>query len=140
MMDDEDAFWAAKQIIRFSDEDIRAIVETGEFTDRRAVDWITESIIKRRDQIARTWLSKSLPLDEFRMEGGSLVFEDLSSKYHLLQPHTYEVQWSSYDNDHGNLQPLPNATGWNVPTPSSGVGYLAAVAQCKTTDALCHKP
>ena len=140
MMDDDDAFWAAKQIIRFSDEDIRAIVETGEFTDRRAVDWITESIIKRRDQIARTWLSKSLPLDEFRVEGGSLVFEDLSSKYHLFQPRTYEVHWSSYDNDHGNLQPLPNATGWNVPAPGGGAGYLAAVIQCTAAGAPCHKP
>jgi hypothetical protein len=140
MMDEDDAFWAAKQVIRFSDEDIRTIVETGEFTDKRAVDWITESIIKRRDEIARTWLSKSLPLDEFRVDGGSLVFEDLSSKYHLFQPHKYQVHWSSYDNDHGNLQALPNATGWNVPMPSGGVGYLAAVIQCTTTDALCRKP
>jgi hypothetical protein len=140
MMDDDDAFWAAKQVIRFSDEDIRAIVETGEFTDRRAVDWITESIIKRRDEIARTWLSKSLPFDEFRVEGGSLVFDDLSSKYHLFQPHMYEVHWSSYDNDHGNLQSLVNATGWNVPKPSDGVAYVAAVIQCTSTDVLCRKP
>jgi hypothetical protein len=140
MMDEEDAFWAAKQVIKFSDEDIRAIVETGELTDKRAVDWITESIIKRRDQIAHTWLSKSLPLDGFRVESGTLVFDDLSSKYHLFQPHTYEVHWSSYDNDHGKLQSLENATGWNVPVSSGGAGYLAAVIQCTSAEAVCRKP
>ena len=35
-MDREDAFWAARQVAAFSDEEIRALVETGEYSDPRA--------------------------------------------------------------------------------------------------------
>ena len=37
LMDREDAFWAAKQVAAFSDAEIRALVETGEYSDPRAV-------------------------------------------------------------------------------------------------------
>ena len=40
LLDGEDAFWAAKQIAAFSEADIRALVETGEYSDRKAEDWI----------------------------------------------------------------------------------------------------
>ena len=34
-MRDDDAFWAARRVMAFSDELIRAVVKTGEFSDRR---------------------------------------------------------------------------------------------------------
>ena len=57
-MDDEDAFWAAKQVAAFTDEEIRAIVQTGEYSDPRAADWIADCLIQRRDKIAAAWLGK----------------------------------------------------------------------------------
>ncbi len=134
MMDHEDAFWAAKQVIAFSDEEIRAI------TDNRTAEWITDCLIKRRDKIARTWLRKLLPFDRFRVEDGMLAFDDLSSIYHLFQPHSYDVRWYSYDNDHGILQPLPNAIGTKIPAANGGVGYLAAVLKCTLAEGHCQKP
>src|SRR6185369_2978025 len=72
MMDSADAFWAAKQVAAFTDDEIRALVKTGEYTDPRAAEWIAECLIKRRDKIAATWFAKVLPLDKFRVDGGQL--------------------------------------------------------------------
>ena len=55
----------------FSDDEIRAIVETGEYSDPRAADWITECLIKRRDKIADAWFGKVLPLDNSEWPTGS---------------------------------------------------------------------
>ena len=139
MMDDGDAFWAAKQVIAFSDEEIRAIVETGEFTDHRTADWITQCLIKRRDKIARTWL-QLLPLDQFRVEDGTLAFDRLGSANHLSSTSAFDVRWYSYDNDHGVFHPMPQAVGMKIPTTGDPAGYMAAVVGCASTDGACRTP
>ena len=78
-MDSADAFWAAKQVAAFTDDEIRALVKTGEYTDPRAADWIAECLIKRRDKIADAWFAKILPLDKFRVDDGQLGFDDLAA-------------------------------------------------------------
>ena len=72
-MDREDAFWAAKQVAAFTDDEIRAIVATGELSDPRASDWIAECLIKRRDKIAAAWFPKVLPLNNFHVADGKLA-------------------------------------------------------------------
>src|SRR4029453_7404850 len=74
MMDSADAFWAAKQVASFTDDEIRAIVETGKLRNKPAPDWIANGLINRRDKIAQAWFSKILPLDRFRVTDGRLVF------------------------------------------------------------------
>jgi hypothetical protein len=121
MMDDKDAFWAARQVASFTDEEIRAIVETGEFTDPRATDWITKCLIKRRDKIAQVWLSKLLPIDRFRVENDTLVFDDLTSTPAL------NVRWYSYNNDDDSFRLLANGVGMRIPEAGDSSRYLAAV-------------
>ena len=41
----DDTFWAAKQVMTFTEPEIRAIVETGEYSDRRAVDYISKVLM-----------------------------------------------------------------------------------------------
>jgi len=130
MMDKADAFWAAKQVAAFSDDEIRAIVATGELSDQRAADWIADCLIKRRDKIAQAWFSKVLALDRFRVADGRLAFDDLSSSYWSGTPRSYDVHWSTYDNDHGVLTPVPNASGTKLPPAPSATEYLAATIQC----------
>ena len=48
---DDDAFWAAERVAAFSDEMIRAIVHTGEFSDPAAEKLLVDIMIKRRDKI-----------------------------------------------------------------------------------------
>ena len=47
-MTDRDAFWAAQSVARFTPEQIRAAVETGEFTDAADADYLTKEIIRRQ--------------------------------------------------------------------------------------------
>lgn len=80
-----DAFWAAKIIMSFKDDDIKAIVETGEISNKEAEEYLAETLIERRDIIGRYWFKEISPLDDFRLlrDGDSyrLRFEDLAVKY-----------------------------------------------------------
>ena len=60
-----DAFWGAKIVMSFEDEDIRTIVETGEISNPQAIDYLVETLSKRRDKIGRHWFSRINPLDKF---------------------------------------------------------------------------
>ena len=130
MMDRADAFWAARQVAAFTDDEIRAMVETGKLSDPRAADWIADCLIKRRDKIAQAWFSKVLALDRFRVENGRLAFDDLSASDGTGTPRSYDVHWSTYDNDHGVLTPLSNVSGTKLPPAPSATEYLAATIRC----------
>lgn len=47
----EDLSWASSKIAAFTDSDIAAIVETGQYSDPQAAAWITKNLILRRDKI-----------------------------------------------------------------------------------------
>jgi hypothetical protein len=102
----DDEYWGAKQVMAFSDDDIRTIVESGRFSDRRAVDYLTTTLAARRDKIGRTFFSKVLPLDNFRVENAELRFDDLAAKYGFRTVEQYTVRWSRFDNDTGGQQLL----------------------------------
>jgi len=135
LMDNVDAYWAAKQVAAFTDADIRALVETGEYSDSRATDWITQCLVKRRDKIAQVWLSRVLPLDRFRVVHGELAFDNLGAKYGIGDGREYSIRWSSLD-DRGRSTRLP-VVGPKVPTPRGETKYLAANIGCSETGPGC---
>jgi len=137
LTDREDAFWGAKQVASFTDDEIRALVKTGEYSDPRAADWIAECLIKRRDKIAALAFSKVLPLDKFHVNGGELEFDDLSAAVVGGTSRQYTVHWAKYDQQ-GHFTPLPNAVGKRIPA-INGTGYLAATVGCSNGDA-CPDP
>jgi hypothetical protein len=94
----DDEFWAAKQVMAFTDDDIRAIVETARYTDPQAAAYIVSTLADRRDKIGRAFFSKLLPLDHFRVEGGELAFDDLAVQYGFHLPRRHRVQWFRFDN------------------------------------------
>jgi hypothetical protein len=140
MLDKVDAFWAAKQVAAFTDDEIRGIVETGKLSDKRASDWIADCLIKRRDMLAQAWFSQVLPLDRFRVADGKLAFDDLSAGYATGAPKSYEVHWSTFDNDHGVLVPLSNASGTQLPPEPGTTEYLAATVRCASPAESCPDP
>jgi hypothetical protein len=125
LMDRQDAFWAAKQVAAFSDDEIRALVETGEYSDPRAAQWIAESLMKRRDKIAEAWFSKVLPLDKFSVADGKLTFHGLQAGSGTESGGEYSVRWASCDRN-GQITPLPHAAGMQIPVFPGGTEYLAA--------------
>ena len=142
----DDAFWAAKQVKRFTDEEIRALVRTGQYSDPEAADYVAKTLMARRDRIGRTYFEKVLPLDQFRVRGGELQFEDLAVSYGFVQPRAYQVRWLSFDNRNERLTAIGNAAGpafaaadgpvpgrlprsrqiLSFPLPSAPADYLAA--------------
>jgi hypothetical protein len=97
----DDAYWAARIVMAFTDDDIRAIVRTGGLSDAAAEEYLVETLIKRRDKIGRHWLAAINSADHFVIRDDHLSFECLSAIYGLgPQPADYVVRWFEYDNEH----------------------------------------
>jgi hypothetical protein len=62
-----DAYWGAKIVTSFTDEDIEGIARTGGFTDRQAERYVAEVLKARRDKIGRYYFNLINPLDRFRL-------------------------------------------------------------------------
>jgi len=77
-----DGFWGAKIVMSFTDEQIRAIVETGEYENQEDEDYIVKTLIERRDKTGRYWYSVVNPLDNFRFAqtNGSNGHQNANSK------------------------------------------------------------
>ncbi len=117
----EDAFWATRTILRFSDEMIRAIVETGQISDPDASNFLVETLIKRRDKIIRYYLARINPLDEFELTGRTgpsmrLEFKNLGLEAGLASTSTYQYQWFRFDNQLQSLEPLGQISSSTEPS------------------------
>jgi hypothetical protein len=93
-MNFRDALWMTRIISRFTDDHLRAIVETARLRNKRSAKYLLRTLIGRRDRILREYLTQYAPLDRFRLvrrrkgkPEQSLCFEDLALK-HKLVPHT----------------------------------------------------
>jgi hypothetical protein len=71
----DDAFWAARRVMAFTDDLIRAAVNTGEFSDPAAERHLAAVLIKRRDAIGRAYLPAINPVVDPRLDqAGVLTF------------------------------------------------------------------
>ena len=123
----DDTFWAAKQVMAFTDAEIRAVVQTGEYS-QAAEDWMTATLIERRNRIGRTYFSRVLPIDRFRVSGATLQFDDLAMLYRLSPARTFTVEWYGFDNATNTLL-APIGTGANLPAAAQSApegSYVAA--------------
>jgi len=94
----DDLYWGAKLVMSFTDEEIRAIVNMGGYTDPRTPSWISEALITRRDKIGRAFFAHVLPLDNFRIENGRLAFDDMMEVYGFAGPRELTGAWYEFDN------------------------------------------
>lgn len=128
----QDAYWGAKIVMSFSDDDLAALVESGQFSNPQARDYLLSTLIARRDKIGRYWMTKVNPLDYPRIEQSEnktvLQFDDLWSTGGLGGGETaykYEVRF--------NGKVIMN----EVTTRESAVEFLPkdlSIMQAKTDD------
>jgi hypothetical protein len=111
----DDAFWAAKQVTVFTNDEIRAIVRMGEYSDPAAEEYMVRALIERRDKIGRAFFARVLPLDKFGVHDGRLTFVDVSDKYELVKQRELEVVWGEYDNHTQRTSVIPGAAGFTLP-------------------------
>jgi len=88
-----DAFWGAKIVTAFTDEDIQTIVNEGYFPTPGAKEYLIQTLIHRRDMIGNFWFDteKMNPLDNFTFEsnfkgGLTLFFKDLAIERGYADP------------------------------------------------------
>jgi hypothetical protein len=81
--DHVDWFWGAKIMMRFTPQQLRAIVESIGLTDPRATAYLTDTLIARQRLVARHAFSRINPLDRFELGARELCFDDLLLAYRL---------------------------------------------------------
>lgn len=123
----DDAFWAAKQVMAVTDDQIRWAVESGQYSNPAAAQWVVECLIKRRDRIGQVFFRQVLPLDKFRVEGNRLAFEDLGVKHEMYGAPSYQVTWANFDNKSETENAIAGATGFDVPGNTNGAYVVARI-------------
>ena len=89
LMTNRDAFWGAKIVMSFTDEQLQTAVAQGQYSDPNAASYLLQVLKERRDITGRYWFSKMNPLDNFRLvttkKNGNLylVFSDLAVEGNL---------------------------------------------------------
>lgn len=128
-----DAYWGAKRVMSFSDQDIRAIVEEGQFSNPAVTDYLVKVLIARRNLIGRAWFSRVAPLEDFGISDGELHYIDLGGKYDLFPTSSYGVSWFAFDNQSGQKTPAQGSTP-RVPAELASA-QVGAFIGCTLTDA-----
>jgi len=110
--DDEDTFWAARRVMAFSDEMIRAIVKTGQYSDPAAEKLLADVLIQRRNRIGQAYLTKVNPLVKLALDdAGTLTFANAAVDAGVAKPPgSYSAAWSILDNSTGSTRPVEETT------------------------------
>src|SRR5437868_9669182 len=64
-MTDQDAFWATRMILSFTESDLRSIVQTAEYTDPKDTEYVLDTLFERRRIVAKHWIAKVDGLSDF---------------------------------------------------------------------------
>jgi hypothetical protein len=92
------------------------------------VEYITKTLIERRNRVGKAFYAKVLPLDRFETAGGRLKFTDLAVEAGFAPPRRYEIEWFRYDNAAGTQSALPSK-GEAIPEEAqraAGEAYFGA--------------
>jgi hypothetical protein len=148
-MDAADAFWAASIASRFTNDMIKAIVDTGELSNPDNARFLTDVIIKRRDKVVAYWIGQTNPLDSFTIArtaaGSELEFDNAAIRVKVANAGaTYQASWTAFDNTTGTERAVgEEAHAGNsritIPDgvwgPADAAGFRYATASIKTIDA-----
>jgi len=107
----DDAFWAARIVSKFSDEAIRSIVEKARYSDRAATDFVTNTIIERRNKVVAAWINQVCPVADVALSAdGSLTFTNAAvDAMAATPPERYSLNWFRFDNATDQRTPVGGA-------------------------------
>jgi hypothetical protein len=101
VMRPDDAFWAARIVSKFNDEMIQAIVGKARYSDPKASEYISATLIKRRDKVLATWLNQVNPVVTVSLDSaGVLTFGNAAVAARAATPaESYSLTWFRFDNE-----------------------------------------
>jgi hypothetical protein len=105
-----DRAWAARKIAAFTDEEIRAIVSLGEYSDPAAEEWVARCITERRNKIVNAFLSGTAALDGFAVRDGQLQWT-----YAGKNAAVPSIRWSTYENATGERRTIEGEVSERLP-------------------------
>ncbi len=112
-------------MIAFTDEMIRAVVRTGQYSDPAAEKHVADTLIARRDAIGRAWLVDVNPVVDPALDAsGALSFGNAAVAAGVAQPPaSYEIAWLRFDNATGAVTPIgaPGRSAGGPSQPPSGL-------------------
>ena len=130
----DDAFWAARRVMAFTDEQIRAAVSLGGYTDPAAEKLLGDVLIQRRNRIGQTYYSSINPLVDLALsDAGVLTFVNPAVAAQLARApeQGYEAVCARFDNATGQSEALgPTATSASgriqcpAPLPSGADAFV----------------
>jgi len=124
----DDAFWAARIVARFSDEMIGAVVRKARYSDSRATEYMTRTLIARRDKVLAAWLNQVCPaVDPVLAADGALAFSNAAVAAGAATPgESYQLQWFRFDNAAAARTPIGEPQTVTAPGGRAPGGILEA--------------
>jgi len=106
-MTDQDAYWAMRIVLSFTEPELRSIVETASYSDPKDTDYVLRTLLERRSILARHWLPKVDALSDFSvrpLDGGiALAFRDVMIDSKTQDPdstsYSYQVKGERYTSE-----------------------------------------
>ena len=99
----EDRFWAARIIAALSDDGIAGVVGAARFSESRATEYITKTLLERKSKVLDAWLNGTNPIVNVALSAsGELTFDNAAERAGVANAaERYTVQWSRFDNATG---------------------------------------
>lgn len=139
-MQPADAFWAARRVAAFTDDHLRAIVGKARYSDPAAADQIVTALGKRRDAIAREWLTGVTPVVSPSLSAdGTLRFDNAAVDAGVASaPDYYELQWTRFDNARDRHETAGAPVRVTAPEGRAPAGLLDGSEYVAATVSLVH--
>ena len=123
-----DAFWAAKKIRHLSRDDLAAIVSTADYSSPATTNYMMQTLLLRRNAIARAYLGWGGGLARVAVEDGRLTFRDLPARYgyeadSLRRTVTWHV-FKNRENGVGQRLGRSRTSRETIPIPPSRARFL----------------
>jgi len=124
----DDAFWAARIVARFTDEMIGAVVRKAQYSDPRATEYMTQTLIARRDKVVAAWINGVCPaVDPVLGADGALTFTNAAVAARAAAPaESYQLQWFRFDNAAAARTPVGERQTVTAPASRAPAGLLDA--------------
>jgi hypothetical protein len=109
----DDDFWAARRVMAFSDEMLRALVKTGAYSDPAAEQLLADVLIERRNKIGQAYLVAVNPIVNVALDpSGVLTFDNAAVMAGVAQVPKggYAARWFTFENMTGEATPLGDGT------------------------------